>query len=60
MVLLKIIGGLAFLLGLSIVIGFPFFYSGSSGFQFIERGKAGIIFGVIIMTIGFLMAYFLD
>lgn len=60
MVLLKIFGGLIFILGLWIVIGFPFFGSGSTGFQSPKMSKAGILIGAFLMLTGFLMAYFLN
>ena len=60
MVLYKIAGGFIFVIGLFIVIGFPFFGMGGTGFQTPERGKAGILFGLMLMAVGSLMAYFLN
>lgn len=48
----KVLGGLTFVLGLLIVIGFPFFGVGKAAFQPESRGKAGVIFGLMVMAIG--------
>ena len=60
MVVFKILGGIIFVLGLAIAIGFPFFGAGGSGFQAPALAKSGIFLGGVMMIVGFLMAYFLN
>ena len=45
----KVIGGICFVVGLMIVIGFPWI----SQYQFEALAKTGIIIGLILMAVGF-------
>jgi len=47
-VLGKLVGGLAFIVGLSIILGFPWV----SKFQPEKLSNAGILFGFILLAIG--------
>jgi hypothetical protein len=50
----KIIGGIVFALGLLIVILFP----SMRDYQFDQQAFAGIVFGFVLMAVGFLLMWF--
>jgi len=47
--LYKIIGGICFVIGLMIVIGFPWIMQ----YQFEAMAKTGILVGLVLMAVGF-------